>query len=156
MDRHTARYIFEHRLLPHWLFDLKEKFVMSVIKNPDMVYEMLLGTFEQNQVECPYTKDAYKVIPGRFTDTITVIKLVFPNPEEYPLCYAAYVFFDENFEKLCYISVEKTEDDLEGQQALFAWETGKKHFPVGSCQAGGMNDFKVAADYYIRRFYSVE
>ena len=137
MDRHTARYIYEHRLLPHWFFDLKEKFAMSLITDPGLLYKMLLGTFEQNQVACPYQKEQFQVIPGRFTDTITVIKLVFPEPEEDPLCYAAFLFFDENFQNLSYITVEK----------------GKKHMEIGSCELGGMKDFKRAAEYYMNRYF---
>lgn len=153
MDRHTARYIYEHRLLPHWLFDLKEKFVMSMIKNPSIIYEMLQGTFDQNGVECPYQKEQFIVTPGRFTDSVTVIKLTFPEPEEHPLCYAAFIFFDEDFQSLSYITVEKRDELSEDDNLpLFAWEPGKKHFLVGECKSGGMNDFKVAADYYMKRY----
>lgn len=154
MDRHTARYIYEHRLLPHWFFDMKEKFAMSIITNPGLLYEMLLGTFEQNHVSCPYGQEQFSVTPGRFTDTITVIKLTFPKPEEAPLCYAAFLFFDESFKNLCYITVEKGNDMNDDKPHLYAFEKGKKHMEIGSCEPGGMKDFKCAAQYYMKRYYS--
>ena len=127
---------------------------MSLITNPSLLYEMLLGTFEQNRVVCPYQKEQFQVIPGRFTDTITVIKLVFPKPEEEPLCYAAFLFFDEDFQNLSYITVEKG-NDLNGDDPhLYAFEKGKKHMEIGSCELGGMKDFQCAAEYYMKRYFS--
>ena len=94
MDRHGVRYCFEHRLLPGWFFEHKEGFVGLILHDKNILFEMINDIFTDEKVSNPYEKEDFVAIASKVTDEVKVLKIIFPEPEEEPLCYCSYIFFE--------------------------------------------------------------
>lgn len=54
MDRHGIRYTFEHRLLPQWFFEDKERFVAVLLKDKGLLFDVINEIFQKENVKNPY------------------------------------------------------------------------------------------------------
>ena len=107
MDRHGVRYLFEHRLLPQFFFTETENFIGTLLSEKDVLYRIIDSLFRKEDLENPYTAGQFSAEAAKITEQILMIKITFPEPEEAPLCYRTYLFFDTDFGKLGCYSVEK-------------------------------------------------
>lgn len=146
MERHEIRYLLEHRLLPHWFFEQKMQLIGLLLRDQEVLYRIIGDLFEKEGIENPYTADQFAVTVSKPDDKM-VVRISFPEPEEEPLCYCSYLFFDETFEKVSYFCIEKG-DEENGDFRLYApgrrrartsitgtvhWKTGVIICAVSSC-----------------------
>lgn len=155
MDRHEIRYMFEHRLLPHWFFEKKFAFVGMLHQDKGILYRIINDIFEKEGAENPYTVDMFGASLSKITDQAMTVKISFPEPEEEPLCYCSYLFFDEKFEKTGYFCIEK--GNTEGGMCPFvcSWTEDGNHRNHGQCGLKNDGDFLRCADIYMEEMYGM-
>lgn len=145
-----VRKAFEHGLLPGGFYQDKKNFIGMILNNNGVLFEILDGMFKENGVENPYKADQISVVPAKLGDGISMLKISFPEPEEEPLCYWSYLFFDEKFEKMLYFCIEKTNG---GPLPLVgAWTDDRQHLSFGNCMFEDNDDFRMCSTVFKSAF----
>ncbi len=156
MDRHGIRYTFEHRALPQWFFEDKEMFIGTLLHDKNVLYRVINSMFEGEGVENPYIEDDFEVVVSKVTDDVKMLKIVFPEPEEEPLCYSSYMFFDDNFEKISYFCIEKGNTYGEDYPFVCSWTKEGEHENYGNCTFEKYDDFLRCADIHMENMYGLK
>ena len=155
MNQHEIRYMFEHRLLPHWFFESKLSFIGMLLQDKGVLYRILDDIFKKEEVENPYTADMFELSLSKITDQIMMAKICFPDPEEEPLCYCSYLFFDEKFEKPGYFCVEKGNTEGDRYPFICSWTEDGFHQNHGHCGFENDSDFLRCRDIYLESIYGL-
>lgn len=155
MNTHEIRYMFEHKLLPHWFFEDKAQFVGTILQNKAMLYQIIDDIFQKENVENPYLTEQFDMEAAKIAEDVMMMKLIFPEPEDEPLCYCSYLFFDQAFEKLSYFCIEK--GNSAGGMAPFvcSWGPDGMHGNYGNCSLENQEDFYRCADLHMEREYGM-
>lgn len=148
MNRHSIRYFFEHRLLPGGFYEEKERFIGMLLQDNEVLFRILDDLFEKEGVANPYLKESFKVGAEKLDEETMVVKIVFPKPEEEPLCYCSYLFFDKGFEKTAYFCIEKGADEMPDTPFVGAWTKDGAHLNYGKCTMENGGDFLRCAELY--------
>ena len=127
MDENNIRYLVEHKILPQLFYGLKDKFVYALAIKEDALYGLVQSVYDENNIENPYTKEQFKI------DCFTIFdfmcnKITFPSPKKEPQCYYAYMFFDEEFNHMSYVTIEKGTDS----SYMCLWDGNGDHVNNGS------------------------
>lgn len=134
MKLSEARYILEHRLFPEWFFKDKLQFVGAITdKDQTAMYDIMKKICEQENVKCTYKSEQYKSEVFKLDKDKLLVKLTFPEPENTPLCYRAYMIFNESFTEASYFTIEKSFDN---KAVLCAWDKKKTHLNYGMFDGG--------------------
>ena len=149
MDRHGIRYTFEHRLLPQWFFEDKERFVAVLLKDKGLLFDVINEIFQKENVKNPYTPDQFDIEPARLTDELLMVKIIFPEPEEEPLCYCSYLFFDLAFENPAFFCIEKGNAYSDDRPFVCSWTKEGVHQNHGNCTFEGHNDFSRCVEVFM-------
>jgi hypothetical protein len=149
MDRHGVRYMFEHRVLPSWFYEDKEKFVGLLLDDHEILFRIIDGIFKQEDVENPYTCDQFDIDAAKITDEVFMIKVIYPEPEEEPLCYCSYLFFDREFNKMGYYCIEKGSELSNYYPYVCSWNKEGAHTNYGNCTFEKNADFIRCIDIFM-------
>ena len=87
MDRHGVRYVFEHRLLPNWFYEDKDKLVGAILHDKSILFRIISDVFKEENVENPYKEEDFDAHPFKVTEEVMGLCIEMPEPEEEPLCY---------------------------------------------------------------------
>lgn len=120
-------YPFEHKLIPSVFYQKQDVFIKAVLSNKELLYQILNDMFIENEIENPYTPEDVPISVIKLHDTLFVLKITYPEPEEVPLCYCSYIFFTPEFNHLAYFCVEKGE----GRAFLCRWTQESNHENFG-------------------------
>lgn len=120
-------YPFEHKLIPSVFYQKQDVFIKAVLSNKELLYQILNDMFIENEIENPYTPEDVPISVIKLHDTLFVLKITYPEPEEVPLCYCSYIFFTPEFNHLAYFCVEKGE----GHAFLCRWTQEESHEKFG-------------------------
>lgn len=120
-------YLFEHKLIPSVFYQKQDVFIKAVLSNKELLYQILNDMFIENEIENPYTPEDVPISVIKLHDTLFVLKITYPEPEEVPLCYCSYIFFTPEFNHLAYFCVEKGE----GHAFLCRWTQEESHEKFG-------------------------
>lgn len=120
-------YPFEHKLIPSVFYQKQDVFIKAVLSNKELLYQILNDMFIENEIENPYTPEDVPISVIKLHDTLFVLKITYPEPEEVPLCYCSYIFFTPEFNHLAYFCVEKGE----GYAFLCRWTQEESHEKFG-------------------------
>lgn len=155
MNSHQIRYMFEHKLLPHWFFENKDQFVGTILGDKAVLYRIISDIFQKEKVENPYSQEQFDMEAAKVTEDVMMMKLIFPEPEDETLCYCSYLFFDKAFEKLSYFCIER--GNSEGGMAPFvcSWGEDGMHSNYGNCSFEDQEDFYKCADLHMEREYGM-
>ena len=156
MDRHGVRYIFEHQLLPTWFYVDKMAFVEMLIQSEGVIYRIISGIFDKEYVENPYKEDQFTVNGARLPDGLYMIRIGFPPPEEVPLCYCSYLFFDEAFEKTGFYCIEKGCVKDDGSAFICSWASDGSHINHGRCLLERKNVFIRCVELHYAKYPELE
>ncbi len=151
MDRHSIRYIFEHRILPQEFFNNKMGFVGVLLDDSNVLFDLISSIFEKEGVDNPYSKEDFGFSVSRIIDGVWMVRIGFPDPEEEPLCYCAYIFFDDKFEKLGYFCIEKGNAASDFAPFVCEWTSDGMHLNHGNCSFDEHDDFLRCADIYMEK-----
>lgn len=157
-DRHRVRYKFEHRILPQLFFEDKAQFIGIILNDKDVLFRMIDEVFNDEKVPNPYSEDDFSIDAARITESVLMLKIIFPEPEEEPLCYCSYLFFDDKFEKLGYFCIEKGNEMSDFYPFVCSWTPeGKrvKHVNYGNCTFEDHNDFLRCADIFMENEFGL-
>ena len=125
-------YHFQHRLLPMWFYDSPKEFAGVLSEKPEALYEIFSTLMEQGGVENTFRAGEFKAEPLEISDTVTAIRIKYPKPQDEPLCFGALAFFNKDFDKLHFFTMEKGED-IEGIfPVLCSWDSNGEHFSHGT------------------------
>ena len=128
---HQARYMLEHRLIPELLYSEGITFMRLIADEKNILNKILLETLERDGVANPYGNNAITVKPFTIKDII-IVKIIFPEPEEEPLCYEAYAFYDTMNERAGYYCLEK--GGILGEQPFICgWNQDGVHMNFDNC-----------------------
>lgn len=156
MNTHEIRYMFEHRLLPQWFFEEKERFVGLVLQKKGILYQIIDDIFVKEKVKNPYSVEQFDMETAKITEEVMMLKLIFPAPEEEPLCYCSYLFFNKGFEKLGFFCIEKGNTFGKIQPFVCAWTQDGSHLNYGHCTFEKQNDFLRCADIYMEQEFGLK
>lgn len=157
-SNHEIRYFFEHKLLPKWFFDEQMNFTISLLQDSSILYKAINDIYTGEGVENPYTSDMFKTEGGRISEDVFLLKITFPEPEEQPLCYCQYLFFDEKFEKVSFFTIERGIRIETGETVPFvcSWEADETHNNHGICTFEENDDFLHCADIHMEKNYGLK
>lgn len=151
MNLHQIRYTFEHKLLPQWFFEMKDKFAGMLLHEEAILYKLIDDMFKNEGQENPYTPEQFRIEAAKPAEGIMMLKLIFPEPEDEPLCYCSYLFFDNDFEKTGYFCIEKGYDPDDDSPFVCAWTPEGAHVNYGICSFEGQGDFFRCVDIYMEK-----
>ncbi len=132
MNLHQIRYLIEHRLLPNFFYTEKEAFIGMLLNDKESLYKMADSVFRQEKVKNPYSSEQFVVESGKIDEETFMVKLTYPEPEEEPLCYCSYLFFDSSFQYPFFFTLEKGYNQPSDQVMVCAW-TPNSHLNYGQC-----------------------
>lgn len=156
MDRHGIRYIYEHKLLPDWFFKDKSQFIGMLLHDKSILLGIIEEMFEKEELQNPYQEDEFKIDATKIEEDIFMLKIIFPEPEEEPLCYCAYLFFDNEFEKTSYFCIEKGNDAGNNIPFVCSWTTDGCHHNYGGCTFENYGDFLKCAEIHLQNHYKIQ
>ena len=93
---------------------------------------------EEQGLECPYTEDQFNVEAVKLSKDISLLIITFPEPEQGPLCYKSYLFFDEDFGRSMYFCIEKNSENV---PTVCAWNQNGEHAEYMACSFEDSDDF---------------
>ena len=128
---HQARYMVEHRLIPELLYKEGIGFMGAIAEEDNILNKILLEYLTKDGVENPYSDKAIKVKPFSIKD-ILIAKITFPEPEEEPLCYESYAFYDTANDRAGYYCLEKG-GAIDDQPFLCGWSPDGVHLNYDNC-----------------------
>lgn len=149
MDRHDIRYLFEHKVLPTWFYEHKVTFVGELLRMEGLLYGVINDMFNKEIVENPYNKSQFTMDAAKLLDNLFVIRIGFPRPEEAPLCYCSYLFFDDEFERASYYCIEKADREDGGSAFVCSWTIDGDHINYGRCLLEDHKDFLRCVELYL-------
>ena len=150
MEKHEIRYVFEHRMLPRWFFEETINFVGALLNEKEVLYNIINDIFVKENVENSYSKEDFRVEASRLTDNIMFVKIDFPKPEDEPLCYCSYMFFDEKFEKKRYYCIERGNEEGDEMPFVCGWTPNGSHINYGNCGLGEDADLIRCIELYTK------
>ena len=156
MDRHGVRYQFEHRFLPEMFFEDKAQFIGIVLKDKNILFRVIDEIFTKGEVPNPYSEDDFTIDAARIAEHVLMLKISFPEPEEEPLCYCSYLFFDDEFEKLGYFCIEKGNEESNSYPFVCSWTPEGTHVNHGNCTFEDNNDFLRCADIFMEKEFGLK
>lgn len=146
---HDARYIFEHRVIPDLLYKNGIEFMASIVGEENILNEIFIDILEKSGIENPYGADAITIEPFKIQDII-VAKIIFPEPEEEPLCYESYALFHTDENRAGYFCLEKGET-VDDEPFLCGWSEDGIHLNYDHCSFDRdeliLNIFKIFMGY---------
>ena len=156
MILHQIRYVFEHRLLPQLFFENNAQFVGMVLKDKAVLFRIIDDIFQKEDVENPYTEEQFDIETAKIAEGVMMMKIILPEPEDEPLCYCCYLFFDNNFEKLSFFCIEKGNEIGQMYPFVCSWTSGGAHNNHGNCSFENHGDFLRCADIHMEREYGLK
>lgn len=160
MNAYDIRYTFEHVILPQWFFEGKGRFVELLVNDDTVLYRIINDIFKNEAVENPYKEEQFKIEISKIIEEVMMIKIILPYPEDEPLCYWCYLFFNKQYDKLGFFSIEKG-NNIAGKTNetvpfLCSWTADGAHNNYGSCSIEDNQDFIKCADIYMTREYGLK
>jgi len=156
MILHQIRYVFEHRLLPQLFFENNAQFVGMVLKDKAVLFRIIDDIFQKEDVENPYTEEQFDIETAKIAEGVMMMKIILPEPEDEPLCYCCYLFFDNNFEKLSFFCIEKGNEIGQMYPFVCSWTSDGAHNNHGNCSFENHGDFLRCADIHMEREYGLK
>jgi len=144
MDSHQIRYLFEHRILPQWFFEGKSRFAGMLLNDKTVLFRIIDDIFQKEETDNPYIVEQFGIETSKVTDDVVMIKIILPEPEEEPLCYCCYLFFDQDFEKPGFFCIERGNNigSKTGGTIPFvcSWTADGSHHNHGNCSLENNQD----------------
>ena len=130
---HHSRYMFEHKVIPDLFYQNGLGFIAAIVEKNNILNKVFLEILSDNEIENIYGDEPIKVNLFKI-ENILVAKIVFPKPEEEPLCYEAYALFDTENDRAGYYCLEAGED-VDREHFLCGWTREGVHTNYGKCSS---------------------
>jgi len=150
--RHEIRYQLEHVLLPKKFYYDKIDFVCSLLNDRAYLFNMIDEMFKVLNLTNPYQISDFNVQELKLGEEVMVIKLTFPEPEEEPLCYCCYLFFDTGFKNSEYYLVEMGKIFDNTEPFICSWKPDGTYNKYGTCSLENGEDYAKCKEYYLAQY----
>ena len=143
---HDCRYYFEHKLLPQELYQNAEQMLAFLRENG--LYAMWRNFTTNNGADPVYTEDQFQYTEQSLEDGTLLIRMIFPKPEDSPLCGRVYMLRNPETGEAGYFTVEY-EDFMGESWFLCGWTLKGNHMNYGgadSLPAPDSADYQAALD----------
>lgn len=144
--REMIRYGFEHRLLPHLLYEGGQSMISAILKERGKIFQDLYEVMYQDEVVGVSAEDFdvnQRMFANGDDDEVVVIRVSMPKPVQTPECRAVY--FCSN-KKGCETLYFTSELSAEGEYHLCAWTEQREHLNFGKDKT--TEDFETVASLY--------
>ena len=132
-----------------WFYDSPKEFAGVLSEKPEALYEIFSTLLAQGGVENTFRVGEFKAEPMEVNDEAMAIRIKYPKPVDMPLCFGAVAFFNKDFSKLRFFTLEKGED-IEGIfPVLCAWDENGEHFSYGTTSPDPDEQFVQCVDMYV-------
>lgn len=128
---HGARYALEHRIIPQYLYEDGLSFMSVIVSKENPLSKVLIDLLREDGIENPYGETPVSVEPFQL-ENILIARIVFPEPEEEPLCYESYAFFDTENKRAAYYCLEKG-GAVDDRPFLCGWSEAGNHLNFNNC-----------------------
>lgn len=146
--KYKHRYIFEHRVLPQYVYSGRAGVLNAIIeKGGDFFID--LYTLIPYEGKLRYRATDFSVEPRGFMHEdkkVYVAIINMPKPEISPLCRRAYVFFEEKTDTIRYYTSELS---VETPFMLCGWDENQAHINLGKSELDLEKEFLMAARHFI-------
>lgn len=112
---------------------------------------MINDIFQNEELENPYTPEQFGIEAERLTEEVMMLKIIFPEPEDEPICYCSYLFFNRDFEKTGYLCIEKGNGEGQEKPFVCAWTADGTHLNYGRCSFEEHGDFLRCVEIYMEQ-----
>lgn len=152
MNRHDIRYTLEHKILPKWFFEEKQHLIGALLQDHHILYRVVDDLFRKEDLDNPYTAEQFDIVPVRLDDKNFMLEVFFPEPEESPLCYHSLLFFDSEFEKTGFFTIEKGPLFGDGgKRFVCRWTADGTHANFGSHKFEEGEDIKFCISLFLSK-----
>lgn len=152
MNLNESMFYFEHTLLPGWFFGEGKKFVIVALNDPGFLYRVVSDVFSNEGVANPYKKEEFMAEPAKIKEDLMMMRVIFPMPSEEPLCYCAYMFFNNDFTQTGFYTIEKEKPEKGPLPVACEWTPDGVHHKLGKVSFENMGDFKKCVDAYMEKY----
>ena len=105
---------FQHFFMPKALFNENQDLIAELSESSDLIYVLFNDICVQIERDNPFEEEEFFVKKYQMANDCMVFHLGFPKPEEPPLCWWMYLFFDrKGGSRNCY-GVERTDPPESG------------------------------------------
>ena len=148
----NVMYNFQHKLLPEWFFGNPKEFIGVICQDKSSLFSILNELFERAEVDNPYKPGHFSVDPDMVSDTVGMIKIKFPKPENEPLCHSIVCFFDKTFKYLGFFTFEKGGEMDENFPIMCTWSSEGEHFSYGKVSPDPDEQLIECIDVYMNKY----
>lgn len=138
----------EQRWLPRCFFEDASQLLRLLIGQKDFLFRLVDDMFRDARAVNPYRASDFRVEYGRLTDYASVARITFPSPEDASLCYRAFLFFDADFRRLGYFSVERG-GALGARASICSYDALGTRRELGVCSLADDADLLRCFDIYM-------
>ena len=142
-------YHFQHRLLPMWFYDSPKEFVGVLSEKDTALFEILSELLARGEVENTFRAGEFKAEPVEVSDDAMALRIKYPKPKDAPLCFGAICFFNKDFDKLAFYTIEKGEDLEGGFPVLCSWDEDGSHSNYGKVSPDPDEQLVECVDNYL-------
>lgn len=142
-----ALYFFEHKLLPHMIFNEPVQASILIPNDPAVLHKVCEDVYKQHGEENPHSEDEFDAKGKKIDEKTFSLKITFPEPEKAAHCYHSYMMFNDEFNKIAYFCIEKNSETDEIPM-LCAWDREGNHYNYGKCSMENDADFERCVEIY--------
>jgi len=150
MIANSVRYLVEHIALRDALFTAGPRVILDFMDNPGPAMINLYKRLGENTpgYECPYTEESFSEDHEVFVkdnDSVLIIRVFMPAPEEVTNCRAVYFCFDRLSGSNYYATSEYTEKNT---FFLCGWGEDNTHINFGDAPVKPKDEMKKVSELF--------
>lgn len=105
-DTEAVMLYLQHNLIPSLIAKYKLRFIYSLLNGENNLYNVAKQLFEGYRIDIPYKEENFSVdVIGKVLD-IKAFMISYPTPTIETGCFCSLVFFDIDFERVSFFSVQ--------------------------------------------------
>ena len=132
-----------------WFYDSPKEFVGVLSEKDTALFEILSELLSRGGVENTFRAGEFKTEPVEVSDDAMALRIKYPKPADAPLCFGAICFFNKDFDKLAFYTVEKGEDLEGGFPVLCSWDKDGSHSNYGKVSPDPDEQLVECVDNYL-------
>lgn len=132
-----------------WFYDSPKEFVGVLSEKDTALFEILSELLARGEVENTFRAGEFKAEPVEVSDDAMALRIKYPKPQDAPLCFGAICFFNKDFDKLAFYTIEKGEDLEGGFPVLCSWDEDGSHSNYGKVSPDPDEQLVECVDNYL-------
>lgn len=147
-----ARYEFEHKLLPWFLFQEKSEFISTIMKEREDIIHSLWDFFIYRRTgeQYPYSESDITFVPRIYMngdDSRMIIRIGMPTPLSNLLCRYVYLCYDSKTGSIAYFTSERSVSAMIPYM-LCGWSPNGMHLNYGQAPVDPEDEFEMVIQIF--------